>query len=514
MASYGAFRSGLRACALLVSSLLLALLAGATVASASTIDHGPVDAGPRCSETASAGASCLLPFGAPATEPVVVTTVAMGEIQPEQLRVARPDPTVAGRWTVVAVSQDAMHWAVRPGTVGAATIVDTAVTLLPGDVLVAIDPLVRAASVPLTEFALPAGETTVGSVLTTGAPASLEPTGTITTEPDADADGYGDRSEDLCPGVARPICLAGQAEVALDAPDYVPALDPLVARWTVTNTSEGPQPFIVNYSAPTGTDRLDGPPGTVCAPGRVSNPTELFVPAAIRSPLILKLYWWLNTRSGAENVQAVTKERWGVDYPFPDGSVHCRLPVLAPGASWSGTIIGTGPFVAGQGRDVIVEALTPAATLIGGSQANGYARQTKAVTHSDPTVPSLDWAPDAIRSSGSVTRRGRLAVTVTCRAPVAGQACAITGELRAPVGGRVLAALVAPVSVTKDQTATLTFSFTRAGQRWLAAHPRTASLRAVLTSMLPRELPATRSAKIQLRRSAAFNARLRRLPRR
>lgn len=501
MRGYGSLRARFRRVLLALGSVA-SLAAAPAGASAVTIDHGPVADGQSCD-------SCLLPFGAPVTEQSVISKLALGAVQPDQLRVARPDPATPGRWTAATPSRDVLRWAERPNTTGAGTIVDTAIPLPAGSVLVLLNPLVRPASESITGFA-PAE---IDGALLTGSPTPFEPTGAITVEPDADGDGYGDTTEDLCPGVARALCLAGDAEVTLDAPTYVPGLEPLVARWTVKNTSEGQQPFVVNFATPMQSERVDGPPGMACAPGRVSNPTELFVPISIRSPLVLKLYWWSNTRSGAENVSAVTKERSGVDYAFPARAVHCTLPVLPPDASWNGTITATG-YTAAQGNVVIVEALSPAAALGGGSMADGYGRAVRSVQRADPAAPSLDYAPDAIQAAGAVGRRGRLSVRATCRTPVLGQTCAFTGELRAPIGGKVLAQIATPVAIAKDQTVVLTFALSKAGMRWLAAHPKTRSLRAALTNTMQGEVPVARSAKIQLRRSAAFNARLRELARR
>ncbi|MEH3052689.1 MAG: hypothetical protein PGN13_01585 [Patulibacter minatonensis] len=143
-------------------------------------------------------------------------------------------------------------------------MVDTAFALRAGEALVVLDPLVRSGG-PVTDLEplqTPGG---AGRVRT-GDAVGLEPAGSVVLEPDADADGWGDTSQDLCPGVAGPACGAGASTVSLSGPSYVPALDDVRATWTVTNTSPTPQPFVLNLYSPTLEDRFEGPPGMRCRP--------------------------------------------------------------------------------------------------------------------------------------------------------------------------------------------------------------------------------------------------------
>ncbi|MEH3052688.1 MAG: hypothetical protein PGN13_01580 [Patulibacter minatonensis] len=116
--------------------------------------------------------------------------------------------------------------------------------------------------------------------------------------------------------------------------------------------------------------------------------------------------------------------------------------------------------------------------------------------------------------AGPARRPGVLDVKVwQARGPQAGLTAAITGELRAPTGKAVLATLAAAGGVQTGQTATVTFTFSKAGLRWLATHTRTMKLRAVISTQFPRELANTRSELVQLDRSRSFERQLAKLVR-
>lgn len=477
----------------------LAVALNAAAANAATIDHGPAGSGTQCSSD-PAQTTCLLPFGVPATESTAITSVAVGDTDPGQLLIAHPDAGNPGSWTVHHPLGDSLHWAERAGTSGAGLIVDTAIRLEVGDVLVIIDPLIRAGG-PVTDFDTPAGAP-IDSTLVTGLGVPVEPTGSITVEPDADSDGFGDTSEDLCPGIARPICAPGKVSVSIEAPAYVPALDPVVAKWTVTNTGETTQPFVLNWSSPTTVDHLDGPAGTVCAPGRIFNPSEAFVPPATRSPLASKLLTSSPLKATTTGVLA-----FGMSATDTTG---CRLPPLAPGAAWTGTITGTGWV--GTPMDWIgvrVEALVPywQENQREGISSNAYARTVRG----DSSKPVANWAPSPVLSHQAATRSGRLLIMATCRPPQPGIGCGLTGELRTSIGAKVLAKLTTPVVPGASRTAMLPFVFSKTGMRWLAAHPRTKSLRAVITATYPHEVPTASSTQIFLTRSPGLERALAKL---
>lgn len=489
-----------------ITALGLVIAAPPTRA-ATVIDRGPIP-GTLCSDVATIDSTCLLPIAGPYADPVAVTSIAIGEdLQMGDVLVAHPVPGNPGSWTTsrpqITAAAEPSRW--QPRTASDDHLVDTAIALAPGDELVMVDPPVRIGGTT-TDLELASPSATpydAAPDLTTGTPVGVETLAHVTVEPDTDGDGWGDETEDLCPQQWGIACGPGSLKVAVDGPQYVPALDPVQVTWQVTNTGASSSPVILNISAQTKTETVAGPPGMTCAPGYAGNPTELFVPSSRRSPL---------THPPFYGGQLVPTSTTAAPYGLPaTGTITCRLPSVAPGTTVSGTITGTGmdlPQVGGQGFRV--QAVAPF-MLVGSGAAPAVAFAYKGVWHADSGKPTRAWAPGYVKADGPAASPGALTVRATCNGPVT--TCAFTGELRAPVGGKRLAAITAPLTVDDNTEAKLAFTFTAAGLRWLAAHPRTKTLRAVLTASYPRELPTGSSTSIVLARTASFRRQLRKLAR-
>lgn len=496
-------------------AMVAALTLGASAAQAEVVDRGPLP-GVDCSDPQfdAIDTTCLLPVLGPYSTPKAVTSIAIGApLGSSDVLVARPAPEHAGSWNTsrpqLTNANVRARWKPRTGTAADGYLIDTAIALAPGDVLVVVDPPVAAGgSVTDLELANLGGSVHDASpTLNSGRPVAIQPLGRYTVEPDADQDGWGDETEDLCPGERIDACNPGGLKVAVDGPDYVPALDPVVVNWHVTNTSDGGYPVFLNISAQTKVDSITGPPGMTCAPGYTGNPTETFVPSAQRSPLIFSPYrdgWVVPTNTN------------GARYGLPaTGTLTCRLPNIRTGETLSGTLGGTGmdaPEVGGQGFRV--QAVAPFAYSGGASGSPADAGAYKLVIHKDSGKPVHAWAPNSVKAIGMASSPGTLTVQARCYGPKPSMSCPVTGELRAVIGGKKLATISTPVAIPFGKDATLPFTFTSKGLKWLAAHPRTKSLQAVLTTSFARELPTTSSTRITVPRSKSFKRQLARLARR
>ncbi len=211
-----------------------------------------------------------------------MTSLALGALDPGDVVVASRD---GSGWRLRFASGDKHRWRIRPGTTGAGTIIDTAIALAPGEQLALVDPPVRDGG-PTTELVVPKPSDPVGAPVRDGASVAIEPAGSVTVEPDADRDGFGDQTEDLCPGVGGAVCAPGHLRVSIDGPGYVPALDPVLVHWTVTNVGSEPQPIALEWSSRTNVDRFEGPPGTECDPSAAASVPGRWVPTEQWSPLV------------------------------------------------------------------------------------------------------------------------------------------------------------------------------------------------------------------------------------
>ncbi len=494
----------LRCCRFVLASLLL-IVTSAPAASGAVVDQGSVGANlGRCLSQQAVDSTCILPFGQAATVDSAVTRLAVGAIDPANVLVLRPDATAPGRWTATAASANPAQWRERPGTSGDGTIIDTAIPLPAGARLALVNPLVGAGST--SELDLPAGQSSYEGQLADGASVPLQAVGSASIEPDADRDGWGDESADLCPGVAGPICAAANLRATLDVPVWAPSLLPVTARWSVTNAGDAPQPAWINWWARPGADTFTGPNGLTCAPGRTLDVGERAVPKASRSALL-----GARLEAAAPTGRSlVTGRTFFYETLPPDGEWRtCFVGVLTPGATVGGTIGGNGwtrfrQSYPGFALDAIAAFGVP---VYGKIEQGAFVTRRATVVRTAADRPLNAYAARYVKV-GPVMGAGSVVVKVTCYAPDAATPCPIRAQLRSSIGAKVLATM--PVQqVAPGAEATLQLTVTRAGKRWLAAHPKTKTVRAVVTTTFANEYPIASSTAVPLIRSNAFRRELR-----
>lgn len=424
----------LRLAALLAASGIGALAAESAKAAQAITQPaaGPVVA---CSET-DVETTCLLPFGAPFAADSAITQLDLGPVAVGALRIARP--TGQGTWNLLPITRTAARWSPVHGT----NAVHTAVAVRKDDQLVVLDPQVSAGGT--TVDLEPSGE----GVIVSGRPVPLAVVGNLTFEPDSDGDGFGDLTQDLCPGIVGGTCEPGSVAVTLTAPSYVPSEQVVNTSWTVTNTSSARQRLLVNIFAP-GNAARQYPEGAVCAPQWQGGPTALFVPYQRRSPLAAA------APAGVFETTAMTPH-----LGRPQEWVHCVLAPLSPGASVSGTIAGRWRQAHHVYSRLSVSAIAPFRAA--GETATAGAERR--IQHGYFAAPKV----------GTVGRiaNDRLSVLVSCPAPPLGTVppCRLGGRLTDASGKRRLGSarsIDAPVGETRR----LTVKLTAAGRRWLAKRP-------------------------------------------
>ncbi|MBJ7473347.1 MAG: hypothetical protein JHD16_18715 [Solirubrobacteraceae bacterium] len=467
--------------------LTLGVTAPATFG-ATTVDQGDPTNAAICSDALELETTCLIPFGPPVASDGAITSISVGDDRP-LLLIARPVVGSPGTFRATRVSTNPLTWRVRPGT----TSIDTAIRVRAGDQLVLVDPLIKAEG-STVDFETSTPETLTS--LTTGQPVGLTAVGRITFEPDADADGYGDETGDLCPGVEGRTCSAAAMTVVLAGPAYVPSQSPLVWNWGVANIGDAPQPLVVNLFSGEATPTVTGPPGSTCLPGAVTSADQAFVPSRVRSPLA---------------VPPLSSSVSGPMLLFPDarkpasGWFHCRTPVLAPGASTGGTLGGSGGMVGAGGLTAVAMAANTDAL----TRQRSTLAATASVDHRAPGSSPMAWKP-TVAAAAPISVTGRFLVDVSCGGPVAAASCTISGVVKAPVGGTVLGKLAAPISTKPGGTSRVTLVFSKKGLRWLAGR-RKSSVDLVITTSWPGETPLTRNVRLKPKRSPALERKLKRL---
>lgn len=457
----------------------------------------------RCLRQQAVDTTCILPFGPVATVNSAVTRLAVGAVDPADVLVLRPDDSVPGRWTATAASDTPAQWRQRPETSGDATVIDTAIRVPAGARLALIDPLVSAGSA--TDLELPAGQASYTGQLVDGQSVPIQAAGSVTIEPDVDRDGWGDETADLCPGVAGPTCAAAKLRASLDVPFWAPSMLPVTARWTVTNDGDARQPVWINWWARPGADAFTGPEGLTCTAGRTLNVADRTVPASGRSPLLTS-----RLQTDRQGAALVTGQTFSFETLPPDAEWRtCFLGVLAPGASATGTFSGSGwsrprASFPGFAIDAIAAFGTP---VYGKIEQGAFVTRRSTPARATADRPLKAYAARYVKV-GPIMGRGAVVVKATCYAPDAVTPCPIRAELRSAVGAKVLATMpVQPVAPGAE--ATLQLTVTRAGKRWLAAHPKTKTVRAVVTTAFANEYPIASSTAAPLIRSNAFRRELR-----
>lgn len=462
-------------------ALALASALPASASAATTIDQGPIDGAVLCSSLAVA-TTCILPFGDVATASSVVTEIAVGDPDVE-VHVARPVPGTPGSWTLSAASAAPSKWKLRPYTWGATSTFDVNIPLAPGEQLVLIDPLVSTQT-SVRDFDPTIGENGLPTIekVAAGEVVGVRPVGRIVTEPDADGDGWGDETQDLCRGVAGQRCAPATVKVALSGPDYVPSQNAASWTWSITNAGPDPQPLVVNLFSAEAAPVVNGPEGAVCSPGQATSSLAAWQvkPSALISTV------------PSQDV-----------YPYPrftspgsaarDGNFFCVLPPLAPGWTASGTVGGTGGHA--SNNPIRISAVVPAVNA-GTSAASvfsafGQMLHRRAGTV-DPEWKATEFLPGILNAAGTFP------VSLTCGGPAQAASCTASIVAKAPIGGKVLGK-AQPVSVKPGTTAKLKVKFSKAGLLWLATHrKRTVDL--VTTTVWPGETPAltTERAKVEL----------------
>lgn len=458
--------------ALTAVALMTAAPAGATAAT--TVDQGPIAGSAVCSDVLTIDTTCVLPFGEAATSDVVVTEIAVGDPEPA-VAVARPVDGNAGRWTVAPASADPTRWRLRHNTSGIGSVFDVRIPLRPGDRLVLVDP--RISQSGSTRDLNPADLFITAA--TDGQVFPITPVGRIVVEQDADADGFGDETQDLCRGVARQYCTAATVKVTLNGPAYVPSQQPAAWKWSITNEASDPQPFVVNLSSAEATPSVTAPPGATCNPG------------------------WHGSAIGAWQVRpsVLAANRPSGTLPYPNfgtflpssagvvaaqaghGRFFCVLRPLGPGETASGTIGGTGGLL--NGPSVRMEALVPAVNS--GTMTASTFRASASFDHARPGAANPDWKAFEVLQ-GKISRTGRWPVTAKCGGPLNAASCAVSAVAKAPRRGTVLGA-AAPVSAKPGTTTRFTVVFSKAGLKWLSTH-RKSSVDLQITTAAPGETPA------------------------
>ena len=454
---------------------------------AEVIDAGNPVGGVRCSDTEQVDTTCLLPLGPPVSADGAITSIAVADFEP-LLLIARPLAGLPGQFTVVKQLALPDAQAFQAGS----AVFYTAVPVHAGDQLVLVDPIV---STNESSVDLESASDSLAS-LTTGEKVGVKALGRVTIEPDADQDGYGDETADLCPGVTGGRCAPGTASVTLAGPAYAPVGTPMRWTWTVTNTSPTAQPFVVNLTSPEETPELTAPDGAICSPGTVASSDDAVIAPSARSPLIQR---------SAFNAGAAPSRAWGTGTNRP-GEWHCRLPVLAPGASTSGTIGGrggTGPHASVKAT-VLVPMITAEGTRASTLSAAG------AYDHELRYDAPVAWRPANILV-GPVSSTGRMLVTLLCGGPALAASCTVedTSVVRAIVGGAVLGRVAKPVAAKPGQTVTVSIKLSKRGMRWLATH--TGKVDVAMTTSWPGEPTGTKTARVKLERSKALKRKLAKL---
>lgn len=364
------FRGRLTAAAAVLAVVLCAPAAhgGQVIEQGAT---GPVS---PCSET-DVDTTCLLAFGPVFAEDSAITSLELGGAYLSSVSLLRPDGD--GSWSIHPLRDNYGRYQLRKGT----RIIDSAFPVRAGDQLVIADPDVVVGG-STTQFVSSAGPLTAGGAV------ALTPVVRITAEPDADRDGYGDESQDLCPGVDGMLCEVGDLGVELHSSGqsnaftgpYVPTLDTAHGSWIVTNNSPAPQPVLVNLLLPTNATHVP-PAGVQCTPGFVASPADALVAPSMRSSLLTAA---LEAMPKAER-QLVTMPPAPMHYDKSREQVlaapwvHCWLGVLTPGARVAGHVSSkkwTTALPVGGFRAV---AATP--TGIGSFSSPGWTARVLGVAH-------------------------------------------------------------------------------------------------------------------------------------
>lgn len=441
--------------------------APASAGAATAVDQGPIAGTVACSSLDALDTTCVLPFGDAATSNVVVTEIALGEPDPAVF-VARPIDGKPGSWSLTPSSQDPTRWRQRQGTYGEGTFIDVRIPLQTGERLVLVDPRVTQTGTTRDFTPTDPGLTEADD----GEIFAITPVGRVVLEADADADGFGDDTQDLCRGVQGQWCAPASGKVALTGPAYVPSQQPASWTWSITNTGSDPQPFMVNLYSAEANPVVTGPPGAVCAPGQVRSALESWgvKPSALVGP------WPPGTTSYPPYNSWTAKT---------DGFFHCVLPPLAGGATASGTIGGSGGHFAAT--PLRITAVVP--LVKGGSYGQPFPdwNASGAYDHRQLGTIDRDWIAYEILQ-GKISAKGRWPVSAKCGGPLKAPSCAVSAVAKAPVGGKVLGKAV-PVSAAPGTEVKLTVVFTKSGKKWLASHRRS-SIDLQVTTVAPGETPA------------------------
>lgn len=466
------------------------MLPAADAGAARIVDQGPLGGSRPCSLVPSVDSTCLIPFGPPAPERAVLSGLEVGSLEAERVLIARPIASVPGQWTVIVPPTGADRWrAVTPKPPGPITRIDTAIAVEPGDQLVLVNPRVVETGA-VTDLDLPDAAAAADDRLVAGASVAITPAGRAIFEPDADGDGWGDETQDLCPGVSGRECAGGVGQVVVTGAQYVPSRQPVQIRWTATNVGDAPQPFVLNLGTKARNPEFQSPPGVTCGPGFAPIPTDVFVPPATRSSLI-------TDPPGAPRSSPVVPESF--PYSVRPGTtwIHCRLPVLQPGASLSGVVGGTGwasptPFYG-------VEAVLLAPFLMPWRHDAAIRVAHTVVVQADRDVPQRRWRP-VVMEVGRVAKNGKVKATVRCGGLVD---CTLTGSLRSAVGRKLLGRSVAPVTARRQGMAEVTLQFSAAGLRWWSKHRRS-RIDVEIVSAWPDETPVTGTKRLRPQPSKAM----------
>lgn len=457
---------------------------------------------PRCSDIRAdsyAYYPCLLAIGPAVQRPTVVTAIEGQGIAPTDLFVITP--TSPGRWSGRAAVPEGAPWQEAPGAFLERNRA-TAIRMAPGERLIIDDPAAASMGINATEgFSSSFGGPTI-DVMDYGF-AKVRPSVMAWFEPDADGDGWGDDSQDSCPGVEGLRCASAAAPtVALTVPKYVPSVERPTASWQVSNAGATPQPFVLTLhtSVPSA---VTAPPGTDCARRAAPpiRPVDLTTPpgaydVSIARPMPRSILADLTDATPPFEPRPVNAH----GYPASGQLTVCLLPALAPGAVASGAIAG------GDGNTIAGEARYTAkvAALYGGA----VVQTTASSVHHSAGKPLVAFKPGAI-TAGTVDRRGRLRVRTSCNGPALKPGCRLTVVVRSRVGARRLGASTAPVVVAGDGAgATLKVKLSGRGLRWLRSHRRS-QVSVTVTAVRPGESTTQRTISLRPRLSKALRRALR-----
>lgn len=455
-----------------------------------SIDQGPIAGAAPCSTFDEVETTCVLPFGSPATVPSVVTVLEVGDPTAE-VHVARAADGKPGRWNLAPASRSETRWKQRHGTSGTATVFDVSIPLQPGDRVVLVDPMVVASETTTQDFNPTDGpEGPTLTEVSDGEPVEVTPVGRISIEPDVDADGWGDDTQDLCRGVAGASCAPATLKASINGPAYVPSQQDAVATWSVTNAGAESQPVIVNLFSAEPVVIASGPAGSICRPGQSASAIEAWgVKASALAPRMPNFPEM--TYRAALSGRSDLPGSWNT----------CILPAIAPGATASGTIGGRGgsfnraPFK--------VEAVPAVVTLT--TRRASELTASAELLHTKVGQAVASWKASEVLP-GKIKANGVWPVSFTCGGPE--QAASCTGSIvaKAPVGGTVLGKSAA-VSVKPGETAAVKVKFSKAGLKWLAKH-RKSRIDLVVTSAWPAETPAVTTDRASQDLSKAMKRKL------